>query len=218
MLRKLIVVAAAIAMPISLVAVGSTAASASSPRVLTNTDTIVCKDITGTVSFSPKEDAKGYTNEAVKATVNATVSDCTESGPTTIAVDKGVVTGTLTGSKGTKSSPAGTCAGLLAKSSTETGTLTISWDSFPSGIDPSDLTIASIGGGKTAKGYGFFTIPGAVKGSAIGSFRGNNKGASDKSTSQTKDTASALAKSCESSGLSSVAITKESGVNALSLS
>jgi len=216
MSRKLILVGAAITMAVSLVAVSTGTVGASSPLTSVS-DTIICKDITGTITFSPKEDAKGYTNEAVKSTIKATVSGCTVSGSSAVAVGDGVVTGSLTGTKGTAKAPAGTCAGLVAKSATETGSLSISWDSIPSGIDPSDLTVASIAGGTTSKGYGFFKVPGSVKATAIGSFRGSNKGASDTSTSQTVEKASTLAKTCETSGLSSIAITSESGVNAVSL-
>ena len=63
MIRKLLVVAAAIAMPVSAIAVTGVMASASSPHSAA-TDTIVCKDISGTVTFSPKEDKTGYTNLA----------------------------------------------------------------------------------------------------------------------------------------------------------
>ena len=58
MIRKLLVVAAAIAMPVSVVAVGGGIASASNPHTAA-TDTITCKTLTGTLSFSPKIDRQG---------------------------------------------------------------------------------------------------------------------------------------------------------------
>jgi hypothetical protein len=215
MIRKLLVVAAAIAMPVSAIAVSSGTATASSPHTAA-ADTIICKDITGTVTFSPKEDKNGYTNEAVKSTIKATLSGCTVKGATKETVKSGAVTGSITGTKGTASKPAGTCAGLVAKSSTDTGTLTVKWTATPA-VSASGLNVKSIAGGTTSGGYGFFTIPGSVKGTANGSFLGTNKGASDTSTSQTKLKASALASTCLSSGLSSIAITTESGKNAVSL-
>ncbi len=215
MIRKLLVVAAAIAMPVSAIAVSSGTATASSPHTAA-TDTIICKAITGTVTFSPKEDAKGYVGQAVKSTISATLSGCTASGGTKETVTKGTVTGSITGAKGTTKSPAGTCAGLVSKSSTDTGTLTVKWSATPT-VPNSGLNVKSISGGTTSGGYGFFTIPGSVKGTANGSFEGSNKGASDTSTSQTKLKASSLGATCEKSGLSSIAITTESGKNAVSL-
>ena len=61
MIRKLLVVAAAIAMPVSIVAVSGGMASASNPHTAA-TDTASCKAITGTVKFSPKLDNTGYTS------------------------------------------------------------------------------------------------------------------------------------------------------------
>jgi hypothetical protein len=217
MIRKLLVVAAAIAMPVSAVAVSSGTASASSPHATAASDTIVCKDITGKVTFSPKEDTKGYVGESVKSTISATLSGCTVSGPVKETVTKGTVTGSITGAKGTTKSPAGTCAGLVAPSSTDTGTLTTKWTASVA-TPNSGLNVKSIAGGTTKSGYGYFDIPGSVKGTANGSFLGTNKGASDKSVSQTKLKASAIATTCfSSSGLSSIAITTESGTNAVSL-
>ena len=59
MFRKLIVVAAAIAMPVSIVAVSGGMAGASNPHTAA-ADSVSCKGITGTLSFSPKLDAAGY--------------------------------------------------------------------------------------------------------------------------------------------------------------
>jgi hypothetical protein len=215
MIRKLLVVAAAIAMPVSAIAISGGMASASNPHTAA-TDTITCNNITGTVKFSPKEDKTGYTNQAVKSTVTATLTGCKVLGGTKETVTKGTVTGSITGTKGTTKAPAGTCAGLVAKSSTDTGTLTVAWQASPT-VPASVLHVKSIAGGTTSKGFGFFTIPGSVKGTASGSFLGSNAGASDKSTSQTVKTAKSLATTCLSSGLTSISITTELGVTPVSL-
>ncbi len=102
MIRKLLVIAAAIAMPVSLVALAGGSASAANPRTSTS-DTIICKTITGTVKFSPKLDKTGYTNQAIKTTVTATVTGCTVKGSTAYKVSKGTITGSITGAKGTTS-------------------------------------------------------------------------------------------------------------------
>ena len=162
MIRKLLVVAAAIAMPVTAIAVSSGTATASSPHTAA-TDTIICKDITGTVTFSPKEDAKGYVGQSVKSTISATLSGCTASGGTKETVTKGVVTGSITGAKGTTKSPAGTCAGLVAKSSTDTGTLTVKWSASPT-VPNSGLNVKSISGGHDQWGLRVLHHPGLGQG------------------------------------------------------
>jgi hypothetical protein len=215
MIRKLLVVAAAIAMPVSAIAATGGLASASNPHTAA-TDTIVCKDISGTVTFTPKEDSTGYTNQSIKSTISARLTGCTTAGSTHEAVTLGVVTGSLTGTKGTVSKPAGKCSGLIG-SSTDAGALSTKWSASPA-VPNSVLNVKSVTGGANSKGYGTFTIPGSVKGTAIGSFEGTDHGAKDKSVAQTVLKASALLTTCgSSSGLSKFSITQESGVNAVSL-
>ena len=134
MIRKLLVIAAAIAMPVSLVALAGGSASAAISHSSTS-DTIICKTITGTVKFSPKLDKTGYTNQAIKTTVTATIAGCTVKGTTAYKVSKGTITGTITGVKGTTSKKAGTCTGLLG-SSTDTGTLTSKWSVSSGAVPP----------------------------------------------------------------------------------
>jgi hypothetical protein len=207
------VVAAAIAMPVSIVAVGGGIASASNPHTV-GTDTIACKTLTGSLSFSPKIDAKGYTSGTVKTKVAATVSGCTVKGSTADTVSKGVVSGTLTGTAGTTAKPAGQCTGL-ATGGVETGTLTIKWTAS-STTAPSLLGVKSTKAGSVG-GHGTFTIPGTTKGTASGSFLGSNKGASDTSTSEASLATSSLGATCLKSGLTSLKIQSISGKTAVSL-
>jgi len=216
MIRKLLVIAAAIAMPVSVVALASGSATAAGSHSST-TDTIACKTITGTVTFSPKLDKTGYTNQAIKTTVSSTLTGCTVKGSTPYKVSKGTITGSITGVKGTVSKPAGTCTGLLG-SSTDTGTLTSKWSVSSGSVPPNSvLGIKSVKGG-TAGGHGTFTLPGSVKGTASGSFQGANKGASDISIAETVDRTSQFLTACDGpAGVSSLKIQTEPGKTAVSL-
>ena len=62
MIRKSLVVAAAIAMPVSIIAVSGGMAGASNPHTAA-TDTIICTKLTGTVSFSPALTPRGTPRE-----------------------------------------------------------------------------------------------------------------------------------------------------------
>ncbi len=212
MIRKLLVVAAAIAMPISIVAVSGGTASASNPHTA-GTDTITCTKLTGTVKFSPKLTDTGYTSGATTTTVTATVSGCSAKGSFTTKVTSGTVTGTIKGAAGTKASPSGKCAALTG-SNTDAGTLTTKWTATPADA-PSVLVVKSVAGG-TKSSHGTFTIPGKTVGSASGSFLGANSGKSDKTVAQTTDTLTQILASCKS-GLSTLAIETEPGAVPVSL-
>ncbi len=211
MIRKLLVVAAAIAMPVSVVAVSGGLAGASNPRTA-GTDTITCKALKGTVSFSPALTLKGYTSGVTTTTVKATVSGCTVKGSTKESSVTGTASGTIKSTKG----KGGTCGGLTAKSITDAGTLTTTWKATPAAA-PSVLHIKSVAGG-TKNSHGTFVIPGTTKGSATGSFLGANNGGSDKTVAQTTETVTALATACASkTGLKSLAIETEPGTTPISL-
>jgi hypothetical protein len=213
MIRKMLVVAAAIAMPVSIIAVSGGMAGASSPHTgSATTDTVSCTKIAGSVKFSPALTSKGYTDGVTTTTVTATLSGCTAKGTYSVKVTGGSVTGTIKSTKG----KGGTCTGLAAKSITDAGTLTTKWTATPA-VPNSGLNIKSIAGG-VKNNHGTFTIPGTTKGTAAGSFQGTNKGASDKTVAQTTDTTSQLLTACGSSkGLSSLAIETEPGVTPISL-
>ncbi len=213
MIRKMLVVAAAIAMPVSIIAVSGGIAGASNPHAgSATTDTISCTKITGSVKFSPALTTKGYTSGVTTTTVTATLTGCTVKGTYTDKVTSGAVSGTIKSTKG----KGGTCGGLVAKSITDAGTLTTKWKATPA-VPNSGLNIKSVAGG-TKNNHGTFTIPGTVKGTAAGSFQGANKGASDKTIAQTTATVSQLATACSSKGgLSSLAIETEPGTTPISL-
>ena len=171
MIRKLLVVAAAIAMPVSVVAVSGGLAGASNPHTA-GTDTIKCTKLTGTVKFSPKLTIAGYKSGATTTTVSAKLSGCTAAGSFKTKVSGGTVTGTIKGVAGTASSPSGKCAAL-------TGSNTAPVRSPPSGRrhrrTPPRCWVSRASLVAPIRSHGTFTIPGKTKGTASGSFLGTNR-------------------------------------------
>ena len=208
MIRKILVVAAAVAMPISAVAVTGGFAGAAGARTAA-TDTIVCKTITGTVGFSPKLTSAGHAKGKESISVTGTLGGCTVSGSTKITVTKGAISGTLV-----NPSTTGTCSSIVGNSA-DAGPLTVKWTA--SSTTPNTVLNVKSVTGATVSGHGSFTIPGTTKGTASGSFGGTNAGASQKSVAETSLTASSNLTTCTHSGLSSFAIQAESGKSAVSL-
>src|ERR1700722_4101419 len=113
MIRKILVFAAAIAMPVSVVAVtGGIAGAAKGPSPAT--DTAQCTGISATVTFSMPLTNAGYTSGVDTTTVTGSLSGCTAAGsygPVTISGAS--VSGSFAGKAGSAKHPAGQCTGLL---------------------------------------------------------------------------------------------------------
>lgn len=215
MLRKLLVIAAAITMPISIVAVSGGIAGANTSGVA-GKDSVVCKDIAGTITFSRDLNNTGYTSGTIVTTVSATLTGCKASGPFTVTVSKGKTTGTLTSVAGTVAKPVGKCTALIGSAS-EVGTLTTAWTSSPS--VPSSVIHPRSDTGGTHSGHGTFTIPGTTSNSPspTGSFGGTAEtGSTDKSVAQTSLTTAAIITACKK-GVKSLSITTDSAAAAVSL-
>ena len=215
MFRKLIVVAAAIAMPVSIVAVSGGMAGASNPHTAA-ADGVSCTGITGTLSFSPKPDAAGYKSGKIATKVAATLSGCKVTGSTPITITKGVVSGTINGAAGTASKPTGKCTGLSGNG-VEVGNLTVAWTASGAARSPTRSSGSRV---TTAP------VPGDMEPSpsrarpraraAVPSW-GRTTAAKDKSVAETVLTSSAVLSTCVHSGLSSLKIQAESGKAALTL-
>jgi hypothetical protein len=197
MLRKLFVVAAAIAMPVSVVAVtAGTAGASKGPSAAT--DTLVCTNITGTVSFSiPLTNAGNTTGGVETSTVNATVSGCTASGTFPVSVTGGSLSGTFAGKAGSAKHPSAQCTGLLGVSKNK-GTVTDSWSSTPA-VPATSISVKTVTGG-TDGSQAQFKLNGKFK----GSFGGADKGKTSTSTSDTVETVGTLAGECGGSGIATI--------------
>ena len=210
MLRKLFVVAAAIAMPLSVIGVtAGTAGASKGPSAAT--DTLVCSNITGTVSFSiPLTNAGNTTGGIETSTVSATVSGCTASGTFPESVTSGSFNGTFAGKAGSAKHPSAQFTGLLGVSKNK-GAITASWSATPS-VAPTTVSVKTVTGG-TDGSQASFQLNGKFK----GSFGGADKGKTSSSRSDTVETVGALAGQCGGAGISTIHLTNPSSGNPLVL-
>lgn len=196
MLRKLLVVAAAVAMPVSVVAVTGGVAGAKGPSA--KTDTLVCNSISGSVTFSiPLTNAGNTTGGIETSTVNATVSGCTASGTFPVTVTSGTITGTFSSKPGSAKKPSAQCGALLGTSKNK-GSVSTSWNSNPA-VAPSTIGVKSVTGSVDGSQAQF-----QLNGSFKGSFGGSDKGKTSKSVSDTVETVGTLAGECAGSGIASI--------------
>jgi hypothetical protein len=165
MIRKLLVVVAAIAIPVGGLA---GIAGASSPHTNAYTsDKVSCTKISGTISFSIPLTSGGFTSgsHTQKTTISASESGCTVKTIAGGAVATGVsgkVSGTLTQtSTGSVSKPADSCGGL-AGVSPESGAFTVAWKKGSAAEGTTTLTLKGDTGAAAtsgpAKGHATFTV------------------------------------------------------------
>jgi hypothetical protein len=213
MIRKLLLIAAAVAMPIGVIAVSAGTASAKTTTDTTGAPAAAsCTTSGGTLTFKTPLGLAGGSyvfptkNKGNQITVAGVNFSCTSS-----AVS-GAFTGTLSGKiKTTDPSDSATteysCTSLSGVSpgpgGTLAGTLKIKFTA-PTGqkfsAKDSTIAVSSISGGVNGAGDGTFTIPGTGNGSIAGAFPGSDAGASSTSTDATADTEGQLATQCQTAG------------------
>ena len=193
MIRKLLVVAAAAALPVTVIAAsGATAGAKAAPKVDATNYTVSCTGITGSASFSPPLTISSSGAETTK--IKGSLSGCTatpSAGGTPIAITGAKVSGSFSTTTSTG------CAGLLG-STAESGSLTVKWKASPAlAASSSVIPIASVTGGATSDLRASFMIPGAVPGGpATGPFQGTNSGASDATSATSTQTEAQLTTLC----------------------
>ena len=211
MIRKLLVVAAAIAMPVSIIAVSGGMAGASNPHTV-GTDTITCSKRDRHSVLLARTDPQG---------LYVGCDDHDRQGHGLGLHGQGLHEADCDRWCGERHDQEHQGQGRHVRWTDcgqhhRLGHLDHEVDPN-SGWPQSVLNIKSIAGG-TKSSHGTFTIPGKVKGTATGSFLGSNKGGSDKTSAQTTETVTALATACASkTGLKSLAIETEPGATPISL-
>jgi hypothetical protein len=211
MIRKLLLVAAATAMPIGIIAAtGSVASAKAPPPVNVTTNTATCTGISGSVKFNPPISQNQTVGATETITVKAKVSDCT-SNYSGLTVKDGTVTGTFTSPITSMSG----CAALFGNTNV-TGSLSTKWTTTPKlSSGNSDVTVNSVQGGVAPDGTNAeFEIPGTTPDSATGSFSGTDNGASGSTAAQSKQTTAALGKDCDGKGIKSLTLAPVSGTGA----
>jgi len=209
MIRKLLVVAAAVAIPVSVVAVtGVTAGAAKGPSPAT--DTAVCSGISGTVNFSTPLTTNGSTSATETTTVNATLTGCSATGGVPVSLTGGTVTGSFAGKPGSAKHPSATCGGLLGATK-EKGTVSVTWNSTPA-VPGTTIALKSATGGVSGT-QASFSLSGKYK----GSFGGSDKGKTSATQARTVESVGTLSGECGGAGISTIHLTGPASGNALTL-
>jgi hypothetical protein len=213
MIRKLLLIAAAVAMPVGFIAATGGMASAKTAPVNATTATVTCTGISGTAKFSPAvttSESAGTGTTSIKATLTG----CTTNDGVTVT--GAAVSGALTT---TRTAGENGCV-ALAGGSSAVGNLTTKWKTTPKLVTAtSTIAVKSIAGSIGSDGNATFTIPGTTpNGAPSGSFQGTNSGASDTTTAQSTGTAASILTTCEGKkGLKSFTFTTPASGPAVSL-
>jgi hypothetical protein len=209
MIRKLLVVAAAAAMPISVIAATGGIATAKTPPVDATHYTVSCSGITAKASFNPVLTNAGSTPSTETTKISGSASGCVatpSTGGTPITITGVKVGGTITSPNSTHS------CGSLASPTSENGNLVATWKTSPKiAVATSTLAVNQVTGGVGANGDATFVISFS---SATGSFQGTDNGAGDSTDAQTTTGISAILASCGGKGLKSIGITKDTNAGA----
>jgi len=207
MIRKILLIGAAAAIPAGLI-VGAGVAAASGGVDATHA-TVTCTTVSGSAKFSPpisSSEAAGTTTTKVKATLGG----CTASGIVGLTVTSGKTSGSFT----SNSHVVGTngCS-ALAGVSPETGTLTTKWKTSPKLTSGSSVTpVTEVNGYLAGDGNAGFELPKpGDPASGTGSFQGTDGGKADQSNAESTVPATTLIASCEGTkGLKSFKFTTPS--------
>ncbi len=214
MIRKLLMVGAAVALPLGLVTTfGFPSAGASTPPVVA-AGTVNCTTLAGKITFTPPLTTSGGSSTETSA-LGVKLSGCTPS----VTSDLGtgfIITGKATGSI---TSHSNACAGLATSMPIA---LTIKWkDKNASGVTlaklaPSTVSFSGFDVVSGAGGTAGFDLPQDSGGTASvasgGSFAGSDHGATSESNAFTVDSEAQIATLCGSS--TGVAKLKLGGVGA----
>ncbi|HMD47397.1 MAG TPA: hypothetical protein VKG43_14620 [Acidimicrobiales bacterium] len=201
MIRRILLVASACAIPLAGLAVTSSVASGSSIDV--THDTIACSTFTGSLKFSPPL-VSGGSASSDTITVKGALSNCTD-GSSLLTGATGKLGGTLTGTSNN-------CLSLLG-SQAVTGSLTIKWKTTPKSTPTSSVDTPNSTTGVTAgaDGNSAFVIPGSTPSSSTGAFQGNDNGASGSAYADTGETPTQLGAACAGKGIKKLTLVEGAG-------
>ncbi len=208
MIRKLLLIAAATAVPAGLIVATGSMASAGAPIVNAANNVVSCEHVSGSAAFSPTVTSSEPPGTTV-TTIKAKLTDC-RSNVAGLTVNSGSVSGTLSDVHGAENG----CTALVGplgdpSVTTVTGTLTTRWKTSPQLSSANTVTtVTSVGGSAAANGLVKSDIPASGGGasSGTGSFSGTDGGAMTTFSVLTQRSAASILASCHSKGLPSVAI------------
>jgi hypothetical protein len=211
MIRKMLVVAAAAAMPITAIAATGGFAAAAAPKIDATHYTVSCTKITATAKFTPALSTAGAPVSNQATAIKGSASGCTatpSAGGAAVTVVSAAISGTINDASSNHQ-----CTGLLTPT-TETGSLTIKWKttqklvSGTSVVNPGTVT-----GGAGGDGHATFTL--GFNAATSGPFQGTDSGVSSSTDAETTTTVGAINGLCGGKkGLKSIAIVQDTNVGA----
>ena len=203
MIRKMLIIAAAAAIPVSMIGATAATSSAATPKVDATNYTASCTGIAATASFKPALTSSGSatSNEATK--IKGKASSCTATptgGGTPVTITGATISGTINDATSDHS-----CGGL-ATATSETGSLKITWKTSPKLTNSTSVVNpSSVSGGVGADGHATFSI--TFGAATSGPFQGSDNGTSSSTNAETTTTLSQILTACGSkSGLKSIKI------------
>ncbi len=181
-MKKLVLAAAAVAMPVGMIAATAGVAGAGAPKTDVSNASITCTTVTGTLKFAPALTLAGGSPE--NTNVKLAVSGCTVTGAAGVTVSAGKGAGVL-------HSASNGVAGLLG-STAVTGQVNIKWTSNVKLTSKmSTVTVTAFTGGTPSDGYASLAIT-AGSASTAGDFTGGDAGANTALYAESGQTVSAL--------------------------
>jgi len=194
-MKKLLLTAAAVAMPLGLVAGTAGIAGAGGPKTDVTHATITCTTVTGGLKFAPALTSAG--GSPLNTSVKLALSGCTVSGVAGVTVSKGGGAGVL--------HSANNSATALTGTTTVTGQITVKWASNVKLTSKSStLTVTATTGGVSGS-YAFISV-GAGQATVSGDFAGTDSGASPALYAESTQTVSTLGGELAGKGIKGLTI------------
>jgi hypothetical protein len=191
-MRKLLMGAAAIALPAGILASSAGVASATKPTPVNLTNaSVTCTGVTGAAKFAPRITTAGGSPENVN--IKLLLSGCAATGAT-VNVTSGKGAGVLHLASNSASTLDGTNSVL-------SGHINIKWSTSPKPtFKESTVTVTAITGAPTGGGFASFAIS-AGQASVVGDFQGTDNGASSSFYAETTQSVSDLSTDLTGKGI-----------------
>ncbi len=196
-MKKLLLTAAAVAMPLGAIAGTASVAGAGAPKVDVTHATVDCTGVTGSAKFAPSLTLTGTSPE--KTSIKLALSGCTVSGVPGVTISAGSGSGTL-------HSATNSAAALLGPTAV-TGSVKIKWTSNVKLTNKdSTVTITVITGGTPSDNYASLAVLSGDS-SVAGDFAGSDLGATSTMYTETMQDVTTLATEAASRpGLKSITL------------
>ncbi len=193
-MKKLLMVAAAAAMPVGMLAATAGIAGAGAPKVDVTHATISCSTVTGQAKFAPALTLAGGNPE--NTNVKLTLGECTVAGVSGVTITSGSGSGVL-------HSASNSALNLLGPVAV-TGQINVKWkSSVKLASKTSTVTVTVVTGGTPADGYASLAVT-AGNASVAGDFAGTDSGATSTLYTESTETVSTLTTEAAGKGIKSL--------------